>query len=204
MIPQSVQIALIGLLAAMPGLVALYIGHRRAAQRDEEREDTRAQRDLVRHLQEQIDAAHKTIRFLSARVDDLELARAKEYVETESLRDETERLRQEVRELWQGVRALIAQIEAVPLTPVWQPPAKTPAKPGRLTGDLAALRDRISEKFSIEEINDLAFRLGADPEDLVGESRQARARSLVNRFKSLDRIDELRGLCAALRPDGGF
>ena len=218
MTPQFIQVALIAFLAAAPGLLALYLGYRRTVKRDEERQQLRAQRqeerekfraqnELIAQLQEQIAAQQKTIRFLAARVDELETARKQEYVETESLREETEGLRQEVRELRQGVQALIGQIESVPLTPVWRPPVQpvsAPGSGGRRAKSLASLRDGIAEQFSLEEIDDLAFRLGVEPDELVGESRSTKARSLVSHFKNVNRIEELRGLCAVLRPTGGF
>jgi len=138
-------------------------------------------------------------------VEELETARAQEYAETESLREETEGLRQEVRELRRGVQVLIGQIEAVPLTPVWTPPDRPAgATPRRRPKDLTVLRDNIAAQFSLEEIDDLALRLEVEPDDLTGDSRTARVRSLVSRLKNENRIEELRGLCAALRPNGGF
>ena len=208
---QDLITLLVGFIAAVPGLVALYYGYRRTTREQsdgrEARAEGRAQDSLLAQLQEQITKQQKTIRFLSDRVDELETARKQEYAETESLREETEGLRQEVRELRRGVQALIGQIESVPLTPVWRPPERAAAAPA--TGkwrakDVTALRDKIAEQFIVEEINDLAFRLGTDPEDLTGETSPTRALSLVRHFKNLNRMEELRSLCAALRPNGGF
>ena len=202
---------LVGFIAAVPGLMALYYGYRRTAREQDDgreaRAEVRAQDSLLAQLQEQITKQQQTIRFLSDRVDELETARKQEYAETESLREETEGLRQEVRELRRGVQALIGQIESVPLTPVWRPPERAAVAPPagkRRIKYLAGLRDKIAAVFTTEEIGDLAFRLGVDPEDLAGETRPARARSLVDHFENLGRIEELRGLCAALRPNGGF
>lgn len=163
--------------------------------------------DLRGQMQEQIDAQQKTIRFLTGRVDELEVARAREYAETEILRQETENLRQEVDELRRGVTSLTRQIEAADMTPAWRLPVKEsgPVKDGKPAGvDAVALQQFIAEFFNLEDMRDLAMRLGVDFEDVAGETKEAKARSLVSYMKRRKRLSELRDLVRQLRPEGRF
>ncbi len=163
--------------------------------------------DLRGQMQEQIDAQQKTIRFLTGRVDELEVARAREYAETEILRQETENLRQEVGELRNGVTSLTRQLEAADMTPAWRPPVKEsgPVKDGKPAGvDAVALQQFIAEFFNLEDMRDLAMRLDVDFEDVAGETKEAKARSLVSYMKRRKRLSELRDLVRQLRPEGRF
>lgn len=163
--------------------------------------------DLRGQMQEQIDAQQKTIRFLTGRVDELEVARAREYAETEILRQETENLRQEVGELRSGVASLTRQLEAADMTPAWRPPVKEggPVKDGKPAGvDAVALQQFIAEFFNLEDMRDLALRLDVDFEDVAGETKEAKARALVSYMKRRKRLVELRDLVRQLRPEGRF
>lgn len=163
--------------------------------------------DLRGQMQEQIDAQQKTIRFLTGRVDELEVARAREYAETEILRQETESLRQEVGELRSGVASLTRQLEAADMTPAWRPPVKEggPVKDGKPAGvDAVALQQFIAEFFNLEDMRDLALRLDVDFEDVAGETKEAKARALVSYMKRRKRLVELRDLVRQLRPEGRF
>ena len=210
MIEQQVLVAaLIGLLAAAPGVAALLLGRKRATDR---REEAAARETLLDQMQEQIDSQQKTIRFLAAQVNELQQARARDYNETEALRHENEELREEGRELRnemgelrRGVGELIRQMEEAKLTPVWKPtPKPSPGKRPSRAHDLAALRKKIVVAFSLREIGDLAFELGADPDEVPGETATDRARALVTYFQDRGRLEELVALCREKRPDGGF
>ena len=231
---QTMWTLVMGLAAAVPGLLAFWLlkrmGQQPAVERKENerlRAEAQAQRDeteklraearallhqveiqaqIQDQLQEQIRAQQQTIRFLTKRVDELEAARAREYVETEALRQENEALRQELAELRRGVVELSLQMEAAKITPAWSPPAK-PARVARSDGkgvDVVALRNRIADQFALEEISDLAFELHVSPDEISGTTAKTRARSLVGYLEDRDRLDELVVLCRSLRPDGGF
>lgn len=223
MTPLSLQVLLIGLAAAVPGLLALWFLYRRTVQREEEhqklsvqrqeeRNATHAQGELIAQLQAQVAVQQKTIRFLAEQVNDLQQARVREYAETEALRQENEalrgegrELREEVRELRRGVGELIRQMEEAKLTPVWKPtPKPSPGKRPSRAHDLAALRKKIVIAFSLREIGDLAFELGVDPDEVPGETATDRARVLVTYFQDRGRLEELVALCREKRPDGGF
>ena len=169
-----------------------------------------AQETTLRALMRaQIDAQQKTILFLTGRVDDLERARAVEYAETEILRQETDDLRQEtsdlrqeVRDLRNGVAALTRQIEAAGMTPTWLPPVKGPQEARVVRQDTRSLMEFIGQHFNLAEIADLADRLGVDIENVAGESKEARARELVEYMKRRKKLKELRELVRLLRPGG--
>lgn len=68
-----------------------------------------------------------------------------------------------------------------------------------LSGRLGVLRQNIERYFNLDELNNLAFDLGVNYENLVGQSLQAKSRELVNYCQ---RHNLLRGLierCAELR-----
>lgn len=191
----------IGLLAAAPGIASLIIGRRRSAV-EQARPSASARDGLLAQLQEQVVAQQKTIRFLTERVDDLEAAREREYGETEALREEAEALRQEVRELRSGVQTLIGQMEKERLTPVWRPDDRSPAPPRRRPADgaVTALHTTLSTAFSREEIDDMAFRLlGVESDLITGETKKARARSLIQYLTNRGRLNELEVLVSQER-----
>lgn len=199
---EQVLVALvIGLLAASPGLAALLLGRKRAADR---REEAAARESLLEQMQEQINSQHKTIRFLTTRVDELEQARVREYAETEELRHENEELREEVRGLRRGVGDLIRQMEEAKLSPVWKPATKAAVVKVERGGTMAALRKKIVSAFSLREIGDLAFELGISPDEVAGDTASDRARALVTYLQDRDRLGELVALCREKRPNGGF
>lgn len=198
---QLFWMVVVAVAATLPVLAAFLIWKRQAEFQFQIHSDLRKQ------MQEQIDSQQKTIRFLVGRVDELELARAREYAETEILRQETDSLRQEVGELRQGVAALTRQIEAADMTPAWSPPAKpqreVSGKPNTGKGiDVQALQQFITEYFNVEDIEDLTLRLGVDFENLAGDTKEAKARSLVGYMKRHRRLTELADMVRAMRPEG--
>ena len=85
-----------------------------------------------------------------------------------------------------------------------EPPAE-PAERARLLspGDLGRLAKRIEGRFSLEEINTLAFEIGLDGA-VTGDTSGARAASLVAVGKRRGQLLRLIELCRAERPEGGF
>lgn len=211
-----VVLVFIAVAAAVPGAATVYVlkrqqGALRAQIEAQVKAQLDAQEETLRALMRaQIDAQQKTILFLTGRVDDLERARAVEYAETEILRQETDDLRQEtsdlrheVRDLRNGVAALTRQIEAAGMTPTWlPPPVKGPREARVVRQDTRSLLEFIEQHFNLAEIADLADRLGIDIENVAGESKEARARELVEYMKRRKRLKELRELVRQLRPEG--
>ena len=85
-----------------------------------------------------------------------------------------------------------------------EPPAE-PAERARLLmpGDLGRLAKRIEGRFSLEEMNTLAFELGLDGA-VTGDTTAARATSLVKVAQRRGLLLRLIELCRAERPEGGF
>lgn len=63
------------------------------------------------------------------------------------------------------------------------------------------MAQRIGRSFNIEEIDDLAYRLGINPEDINGRTRSRRAVELVGHVQRRDKTDQLVDVCRALRPE---
>ena len=84
-----------------------------------------------------------------------------------------------------------------PVEPPHVPPRRRPGD------EIAALAERIAEKFSLQEVNDLAFELKLDS-GLTGDSLENRAASLVKVALQREVLSRLVELCRAKRPNGGF
>lgn len=67
--------------------------------------------------------------------------------------------------------------------------------------DIRRLVALVAEHFNAEEIDDLAFRIGAAPDDIIGKSRRARARELVLYCERMVILPELLDACMELRPN---
>jgi len=215
----EVVLVIIAITAALPGLVVIYVTKRQqVALRTQMQQQIEAQLQkqieaqqaaLRAQMQEQIEAQQRTIRFLTGRMDEMERARAEEYAETEILRQETDDLRQEasdfrheLRELRNGVAALTRQIEAAGMTPTWVPPAKPSREAQVVKQDAIELMRFIGTHFDMDEITDLAYQLGIDIENVAGENKEAKARSLVRYMQRRKRLEQLRELARSLRPGG--
>lgn len=106
-------------------------------------------------------------------------------------------MKSEMDMLYDGVKRLIAQIHDAGLTPVWQPPARSPSTRVQHRADLV---QRIVEGFNIEEINSLAYDVDIGEESFAGETAQARARTLVELAARRKKLAELERRVDELRP----
>jgi len=59
----------------------------------------------------------------------------------------------------------------------------------------------IAALFDVDEIDDLAFRLGIPPDEIEGKRRDTRARNLVLYADRRERVDDLVELVRQLRPE---
>ena len=136
-------------------------------------------------------------RALVKRVGDLEALRLLDAAERG-------RLQQEMDELRRGIAVLIAQVRRAGLTPEWSPPPAPPppAAEGQRaeTDRLVALWLEIEERFSPEEMDDLAFELRL-PESHA-ETPGARARDLVNNARRHGKLNGLIAIGERERPKG--
>lgn len=117
--------------------------------------------------------------------------------------EEMTRLRLRLTELEIGVKILIAQVKRLGATPDWNgaaaPVDETPAPI-----DETALYRKVAELFDVEEIDDLAFRLGIAPDEIEGKRRDSRARHLVQHTARRGELDDLVQLVRQLRPGVRF
>ena len=112
---------------------------------------------------------------------------------------------------WRAAYTALAQEfrEAVNREPRTPPPQAAPPAapiaptPARRDGGMAAMARRMAERFSLEEIDDLAFELGL-ADAVTGETLGRRAASLVTAANKSQVLSELVDLCRARRPEGGF
>lgn len=106
-------------------------------------------------------------------------------------------LRNEVAALRAGVAVLIRQLQENSIEPQWSPAGSVPL-PQRI--DKAILARRLARYFNIDEMNTLMFNLGIDDEELSGDTRQTRARELVEYAERHDQLDVLATAVGNLRP----
>lgn len=81
-----------------------------------------------------------------------------------------------------------------------EPPPEPSSVPRRRTGRVALAR-WIEQRFSVEEIDGLAFEMGLSTDELSGETRAARARSLVQWAGDRSLLADLRRRVEAARPE---
>lgn len=125
-----------------------------------------------------------------------------------------DRLQQHAEDAAMHSELLAARLRAlgqldIPPTPQPPPRPDTPYSSPEPLGFASAamseteLTQAIGTHFDIREINDLAFQLGIEPDEIEGETRPDRARALVRYMKRRKRLSELIALCRSLRPEGG-
>ena len=126
-------------------------------------------------------------------------------LEKERERDHQAMMRIQLRlaEVEIGVRILIAQVKRMGGEPEWTPATEPPATVSEAIDDVALFRS-VAALFNVEELDDLAFRIGIDPESIEGRRKDARARSLVTAAKQRDLLPELIDAARQLRPEGRF
>lgn len=126
-------------------------------------------------------------------------------LERERERDHQAMMRIQLRlaELEIGVRVLIAQVKRMGGEPEWTPPTEAAKTVSEVIDD-AALYRSVAALFDIDELDDLAYRLGIEPDELDGKRRDTRARSLVSYAKRRDLLPELIDKARQLRPEGRF
>jgi hypothetical protein len=125
---------------------------------------------------------------VTRRVRTLERQRAIDHALIIQLREQQASDARYIVLLLDGIEQLIQQLDLAKILPVWRPPER-PESLGRVS--IVDLHAGIRDWFSVGEIDDLAFRLGFDPEELDGESKTARCRSLVTMAEDHDKLGEL-------------
>lgn len=117
-------------------------------------------------------------------IDELREGRKADLAEIDALRaamnedrEEMAILRAEMEEWQRGMKRVFEQMQAAGLVPVWTPRAREYRPPTKRPN--ATLANRIAEQFNIDEINGLAYDIGILPDEFPGETKEQRARELV-------------------------
>ena len=149
----------------------------------------------------------QTIADMNGQLSEMRAQQATDHLTIRQLRAEIGRVDDE----WRAAYTALAQEfrEAVKREPRTRPPQAAPPAapiaptPARRDGGMAAMARRMAERFSLEEIDDLAFELGL-ADAVTGETLGRRAASLVTAANKSQVLSELVDLCRARRPEGGF
>lgn len=183
MVVNEVLVVIVSLALSLPGIAALYIHWQERLKQKYENPNVyetynKVTADLlnrVRDLENSRCADHKLILELSTRI-----------------------------ELWKEYsRVLVVLLNQLGVKDIPAPPSDEHAYDDVVIAiDRAKLQRRIAERFNIEEINDLSFQIGIDPEQLAGEVKIQRATSLVQAAGDRDLLEELIELAQARRPRG--
>jgi len=105
------------------------------------------------------------------------------------------------------LRQLGQDVPPAPGNPPMPPPELStplilrPVEPAGIENSLPGI---LAELFNNEELDDLAGRIGARPEDLIGETINRRAYSLVQWARRHRKLDKLASIARQLRPEGGI
>lgn len=188
--------------AAVTGASMYMAGLRYRRQLERANADERAGRrestEVYRTMQATLHDAQVTIRELGERVNAVEDDAARARGRIRELETNLAHFQAALNQAIDGANALIAQLaEAGVTTPVWIP---TVIEPIALPLDRVVLQDQLRRRFNVEELDDIAQRLGINPDDIVGQTRQKRARELVDMAERLDVLDDLLEVARELRP----
>ncbi len=145
---------------------------------------------------------------LSNRLTTLERDRDRDYLERQAERQRDHaiiaKLQRRVADLEHGVERLGAQVVRLGGVPEWELPPAEPLPVVQTVIDDTALYRSIAALFDVDELDDLAFRLGIEPDEIDGKRRDTRARALVQYCKRRDLLPELIDIARQLRPEGRF
>lgn len=131
-----------------------------------------------------------------------ELSDRVSYLERQRERDHETMMRMALElEKWKAYSRLVAARLQAFTDDVPPPPPEETMRPS-VVPDRQALTQVIAALFNRDEIDDLAFRLGINPEELGGDTRGKRVRALVEYAERRGITEELVALARRLRPDG--
>lgn len=157
--------------------------------------------DRYDRQQKRLDDALQRLDVAWVRIDQLE-------TEMDDLRDERD-ADHELMQAWIAyarkttaqLRELASLFEQVTgQKPPQEPPPEPSDVPRRRTGRVALAR-YIEQRFSVEEIDGLAFELGLSADELSGGTRSTRARSLVQWAGDRSLLADLRRRVEKARPE---
>ncbi len=145
---------------------------------------------------------------MSARMDGYDKRQARDRQEMDRLHGELIRWRDYSREQADYSKRLVALLREmgyageIPPAPVPPTAAQADDVLASNVGNDRILAIELARIFNIEELRDLEFQMGM-PDGTLGEATlAARARELVRWCRRRERVEELRTMAAALRPEG--
>lgn len=166
------------------GFYAVAAARRKAPASWQQMEDRydRQQRRLDDAL-ERLDAAFTRIDQLEAEMDDM--------------RDERDADHELMQEWIAYARSHTARLKALTGE---EPPPEPQARPKRRRNGRVTLARLIANRFSVDEIDGLAYDFGLAKDELTGDTREARARALAQWASDRDRLADLQRRVEELRP----
>lgn len=158
--------------------------------------------DAIAELNASNDEMARRLRLLENRQERYHLAQLQMQSRLEMQSEYSRRLADYAKMLADRLRGL-GETD-IPPAPAAPPGMDAPLFPTPTASDSRKLEQRIAQQFSLAEIDDLAFQLGIDREEIGGETRGARALALVDYAGRHGLSDELTALARQLRPEGDF
>lgn len=185
----EVLVVLLAVVAASTSVIATYVSRQRELYRERARAEE-ALRDRGRP--DALATMESTVERLSAQMAIYETRQRQDHETILRLERTTHTLRQYSEMTYRLLVSLGQTDVPPPPTDGWHPPLP----------NNSSLHAEMMQRFSIEEVDDLAQRLGLDPEELEGDTRQKRIWSLISSAERRDMVDNLVTLCRVLRPMG--
>lgn len=145
---------------------------------------------------------------MSARMDGYDQRQARDRQEMDRLHAELTDWKTYSRQQADYGRQLVALLREmgyageIPPAPVPPTAAQANRGPTSGVGDDRILAIELARIFNIEELRDLEFQMGIPDGSLAEDTIAARARELVRWCRRRGRVEELRTMAAALRPEG--
>jgi hypothetical protein len=147
---------------------------------------------IIEKQQDSLDKQHVRIEHLQQEIDELRTAMLLD-------RDLLAAIRGEMKEWRRGMQINFDQMKEAGLTPRWIP--RNMDEILDVPRPNSTLAQKLAERFNVEELDSLAYDIGILADDFTGETRQSRARELVQVAHRLGMTAKLRERAAQLRKD---
>jgi septal ring factor EnvC (AmiA/AmiB activator) len=191
---EGVFVLLVIAIASAVSLYSFVLARRKAPTSWQEMEDRydRQQKRNEETLQ-RLDAAWQRIDQLETEIDDVRDERDADHELIQSWITYARKTATQLREVITMFEQATGQKPPLELHP------EPSSAPRRRTGRVALTRF-IEQRFSVDEIDELAFEMGLAADQLSGDTRGTRARSLVQWAGDHSQLPELRRRVEAARP----
>lgn len=182
------------LAAVLTGSAFYAAGQRYHAQQELDELDARQSRKDAAEVYRTMQI---TIRELSERLNAVEDAGTLARARIRELETGMGQLTGQLTEALAGIDILLAQLQRAEIDPEWLPKNTVIAA---VPVNLSVLTDRIYQRFSDDELSDLARRIGIGPDDIPGETLRRRVTELVEMAQRRGLTGHLITVCTELRP----